>query len=195
MANLVEFGLTNVHYAIFDEETNSYGKPKRIPGGVKLTTEVDESQTDFHADDMVYATLSVTSKESGTLEFAAVTEEMEKDLFGYEVDSTTGLRYRNLDKAKPSIALMYEVDSTAGKRRGSRYNVTLGSPTQEHNTKSDSTSPDTVTCSYNAIGRQFSVTVGESTVTKNVLKGHCKTGDAGYDTYFDAVVVPGEVAA
>lgn len=186
----VIYGLKNVHYAIYNETEKTYGAWKSIPGAVSLSADADTTQNDFYADDVVYATVSATSKESGSIEFACITDEMYTDLFGYTVDSTSGLTYQNTEPTAITVALGYEVSGNDGKMRGVRYNVTFTAPSQAANTMTDSTNPDTVTANYSAIGRDF--TIGGQTV--NVLKAHCTNGGtthAAYDNFWNSVLVPG----
>lgn len=187
---MVRFGLRNVKYAKWDETQGTYGTYKPIPGAVSLNANFDGSFNDFRADDIVFATIPTTVKETGSIEFAALTPDMEKDLFGYEVDATTGLTYKTTDPVNDTFALSYEVQSNGTNQRGVRYNVSFSNPSQSANTMTDSTTPDTVTANFIAIGRNFVV----DGVTKNILKGHVDEGLTGYDTFFDAVVIPGATA-
>lgn len=189
----VMYGLKNVHYAVYNETTKTYGDWKEIPGAVSLSADADTTQNDFYADDVVYATISATSKETGSIEFAAITDEMYEDLFGYATDSTSGLTYQDTEPVSVTVALGYEVSGNEYKQRGVRYNVKFTDPSQSANTMTDSTNPDTVTANYTAVGRDF--TVGGKTV--NVLKAHCT--DAGsthvaYDNFWNAVVCPGSAS-
>lgn len=194
----VIYGLKNVHYAIYTPGANgaagTYGAWKSIPGAVSLSADADTSQNDFYADDVVYATISATGKETGTVEFAAITDEMYTDLFGYANDATSGLTYQVTEPTNVTVALGYEVSGNEGKMRGVRYNVTITPPSQSANTMTDSTDPDTVSCDYTAVGRDFTIGTGSSAHTVNVLKAHCtdsgQTHDA-YDKFWNAVVVPG----
>lgn len=194
----VIYGLKNVHYAIYTPGANgaagTYGAWKSIPGAVSLSADADTSQNDFYADDVVYATISATGKETGTIEFAAITDDMYTDLFGYAEDATSGLTYQVTEPTNVTVALGYEVSGNEGKMRGVRYNVTITPPSQSANTMTDSTDPDTVSCDYTAVGRDFTIGTGTSARTVNVLKAHCtdsgQTHDA-YDKFWNAVVVPG----
>lgn len=198
----VIYGLKNVHYAIYTPGANgaagTYGAWKAIPGAVSLTSDSDATQNDFYADDVVYASISASSKETGTIEFAAITDEMYTDLFNYVNDATSGLTYQKTDSANITVALGYEVSGNQGKMRGVRYNVTFTAPSQSANSMTDSTNPDTVSVNYTAIGRDFTIGSGNSATTVNVLKAHCT--DAGethtaFDNFWSSVLVPGTAAA
>lgn len=190
----VIYGLKEVHYAVYDEKTHTYGQWKRIPGAVSLSSDADTTQNDFYADDAVYATISATAKETGTIEFAAITNEMYADLFNYTVDATSGLTYQNTEPIGTTVALGYEVSGNEGKMRGVRYNVTFTAPSQSSNTMTDSTNPDTVSANYTAVGRDFTIGSGASAKTVNVLKAHCTNeGEThtAYDSFWTAVLIPG----
>lgn len=190
----VVYGLKNVHYAIYTPgesgAAGTYGAWKSIPGAVSLTADADTTQNDFYADDVVYATISATSRETGTIEFACITDEMYTDLFGYSNDTTSGLTYQPTDPMSVTVALGYEVSGNEGKMRGVRYNVQFTDPSQSSNTMTDSTNPDTVTANYTAVGRDFAI--GAETV--NVLKAHCTnagTTHEAYDKFWRQVLIPG----
>lgn len=186
----VIYGLKNVHYSIYDATTKVYGAWKTIPGAVSLSADADTTQNDFYADDVVYATISATAKETGSIEFAAITDEMYADLFGYKTQVDSGLSYQKTDPVTVTVALGYEVGGNEGRMRGVRYNVSFTAPSQSANTQTDSTNPDTVTVNYTAIGRDFTVD-GEN---ENVLKAHCKEGSTAFTSFWSEVVTPGDAA-
>ena len=188
MADMVRFGLSNVHYATY---TNSaYGTPKPLSGAVQLTTTPEGDSSTFYADNRSYYVVETNNGYSGTLEVAAVNDEFLKDVLGYKNDTTSGLTYEDTDAQPASVALLFEVDGNVEKQRGIFYNVTFSRLEGENNTRAESTDPDTVTLNFTAIGRQF--TVGGS--TKNVVRAHCT--DSGvdhdaYDAFMTKVVTPG----
>lgn len=197
----VIYGLKNVHYSIYTPGANgaagTYGAWKAIPGAVSLSADADTTQNDFYADDVVYATISASGKETGTIEFAAITDEMYTDLFGYANDATSGLTYQTSEPVSITVALGYEVSGNEGKMRGVRYNVTFTAPSQSANTMTDSTNPDTVSVNYTAIGRDFTFGSGNSATTKNVLKAHCTDAGethAAFDGFWNKVLIPGTAA-
>lgn len=184
----IVYGLKNVHYAIYDPGTSSYGAWKPIPGAVSLSADADTTQNDFYADDVVFATLSASGKETGTIEFAAITDDMYVDLFNYIYDETTGLYAQSTEPSNVTVALGYEVSGNEGKIRGVRYNVTFTPPSQAASTMTDSTNPDTVSVNYTAVGRDFVIN-GE---TVNILKSHVKSDADSYAGFWTAVLTPGE---
>lgn len=186
--NLVRFGLTNVYYATYTD--SEYGTPKRIYGGVQLTTTPEGDSYTFYADNVAYYATETNAGYTGTVEVAAVNDEFLKDVLGYKSDTTSGLLYESTTTIVPSVALMFEVGGNEENQRAVFYNVTFSRLETEANTRADTTEPDTVTLNFTAIGRDF--TVGSA--TENVVKAQCAdsavTHDA-YDAFFTKVVVPG----
>ena len=192
MANKVRFGLSNFHYAVWDGD--KYGDWISIPGAVSLTGEPQENTSNFYADNIVYYVDITNSGETGSIELAALTDDDLVNLFGYVKDATSGLVYEPTDVVRPTVAIGYEIGGNEEKQRGVRYNVTFNRPSQDAETTSDSSSPNTVTLDYTAIGRDF--TVGGKKV--NVLKSHCdNSGDTheAFDNFFSKVPVPGVASA
>ena len=195
MANdKVLYGLKNIHVAVFDETAGTYGTPVAVPGAVQLTAEHQSETSKFYADDIAYFTTATNSGVSGSIQFAYLPDTIKKLLLGYKEDATTGLIYEVTDAKLPSFALLFEVTGDANQRRNVFYNCTLNLPSEEHNTRGESTEPDTETYDFEAIGRNFTIGTGSSAVTENVLKASCTNeGEthAAYDGFFTAVVIPG----
>ena len=190
----IRFGLSNVHYAIWDAKTSKYGAWKAIPGAVKLTADPQGDQSKFYADNVAYYVVNTNSGETGTCEFAALPDDVLVDILGYEKDSTSGLTFEPTDAVPPTVALGYQIEGNEEEQLGVRYNVTFSRPSQESNTKSDSSDPDTVSLDYTAIGRDF--TVGGK--KRNVLKAHCDNSGsthAAFDSFWKSVLVPGTAPA
>ena len=193
--NLVRFGLSNVHYSVYTAGASggagTFSTPVALKGGVQMTTTPEGDSRTFYADNIAYYVSETNNGYSGTLEVAAVDVDFLTDVLGYETDETSGLTYEATDAQPKSVALLFEIDGNVEKQRFALYNVTFSRLEQEHNTKSESTEPDTVTLNFTAIGRDF--TIGSA--TKNVVKAVCSnSGDEhdAYDTFMTKVVVPGQ---
>ena len=178
MANLVRFGLKNVHYAIFTEgdsgAAGTYGTPKPLIGAVQMTTTPEGDSYTFYADDVAFYATETNAGYSGTLQLAAVNDDF----------------LEASDAVPKSVALIFEVSGNVEQQAGVFYNVTFSRMEGENNTKADTTEPDTVTLNFTAIGRNF--TVGSK--TRNVVRAHCSnSGDSheAYDNFFTKVVCPG----
>lgn len=191
------YGLSNVHIAVYDETAGTYGSWIAIPGAVSLTSDSEANSTDFYADNVVYDVISVSSRETGTIEFAALENDIFKTLLGWADDSTSGLTYLDTEPKNITVALGYEVSGNQGKLRGLRYNVKFSEPSDNANTVTESTDPDTISLDFTAIGRDFTIGSGTSAVTKNVLKARVEE-DAESDAwtnFFKKVLIPGVSSA
>ena len=194
MANMVRFGLKNVHYAVYTEGQSggagSYGTPKPIVGAVQLTTTPEGDSYTFYADDVAFYATETNAGYSGTVNVAAVNDEFLTDVLGYKADETSGLTYEATDAVPKQVALLFEVGGNIEQQRAVFYNVTFSRMEGENNTRADSTEPDTVTLNFTAIGRDFTV----SGQTVNVVRAHCSNAEStheAYDAFFEKVVCPG----
>ena len=188
MADKVRFGISNVHYAVWDAEQEEYGTPVARPGAVQLTTSAEGDQSVFYADNVPYFTVDTNAGYSGSLEVALIDDAFMTNVLGLATDSTSGLTYESSDAKPKSIALMFEIKGDQNNRRNVLYNVTLSRPSTEANTQTESADPDTVTLDFTAIARAF--TINGQTV--NVIKAHMDSTNATkYATFMSAVPIPG----
>lgn len=186
-SNKVRYGLSKVHYAIWDEDQKKYGTPKAMPGAVNITFEPQGSQSNFYADNVVYYVSNPTATDSGSLEIADMSDQMMVDLLGYVKDSNGVVREATNAK-HPTFALLYQIEGDGNTLRGVRYNVTLNRPTDGAQTTQESVTPNTKTLDYTAAGRDF--VIGQN--TENILKAHVT--DVGethttFDNWFTSVYV------
>ena len=189
--NKVRFGLSRVHYAIWDEDQQKYGTPKPLAGAVSISFEPQGSQSNFFADNTVYYISNPTSQDTGSLEIADVSDEAAVELFGLKNDAVAGITYEETVHEMPTFALLYQVEGDGNTLRGVRYNVKMNRLSETHSTTTDSVEPQTYTVDYTATGRDFTV----SGDTVNVIKASTTNGGqdhAAYDAWFDEVVCPGK---
>lgn len=181
--NKIKFGLSNVHYALI-EESGEFGKPKRIPGGVTLSTSPEGDSNPFYADDTVYYNSQSNNGYTGDLEVAILTDEFKVDVLGYEKDEVTGLLIENSDAISKEFALLYEIKGDSKKRRNVFYKVSAGRPGEENNTKAESADPSTdtlpITIMPMELGGKFRV------------KASAYEDDAIYDSFYKEVPIPGK---
>lgn len=181
----VRFGLSNVHYAVYDSATSKYGTPVKFPGAVNLSLDAEGDTSTFYADNGAYYTTSTNAGYSLTLEMAAADDQVYIDLLGWEKDDS-GVLFEAADATPADFALLYEVNGDPSKQRGVLYSVKLSRPSSEHATTEDSAEPSTVSFEGNAIGRNFDIK-GE---TRSVIKGSVEQGQDGYATFMNAVHTP-----
>ena len=186
-ANKVKFGLSNAHYAVYDDETGEYGTPVPIKGSVNLTMDPEGDSSKFYADNVAYYATNKNSGYSGSLEIAFVEKQLQIDLLGFVDDG--GLLLEMTDAQPKSFALLFEIDGNVNKQRCVFYNGTLARPPHEASTTEDTVEPQTSTLDITAIGRDLDFK-GES---KNVVKGvidNSAENKAKYDGFYTAVLLP-----
>lgn len=189
---LVRFGLKNVHFALYDEDKGKFEEPVKWPGAVSLSISPEGDSSTFYADDKAYYTVVSNGGYTGTLECAAVQDDVLTTLLGYKTDAN-GLVIEDADAVAKTFALLYEVDGNLDPTRFVMYNCTLARPSGDHSTKSDSVEPDTESVDITCITRSFAY--GDDTI--NAVKGHLKKSDSAdkYAAFFSEVLVPTKASA
>lgn len=188
--NKVRFGLENVYVAFKTDQ--GYDTPIHIPGAVSLSMSQEGNQDKFYADNIPYVTFSTNSGYTGDLEMALVPDAVLAEMFGWGVDDN-GALVEIADGIPKSFALLYEVKGDAKARRNAFYNVTAARPSENANTTTDSTNPDTETLNITMIPAQFTSGTGANAVTRNVTKASMELGEGNvqaYNSFFAAVYVP-----
>ena len=183
----VQFGLSNVHYAVYDPEDGTYGTPKPWPGAVSMTINAEGSQDKHYADNVVWFVGNSNSGYSGSVEMRYMDDDTKVDLLNYK-KGANGVVYEDTQAFPPEVALMYEINGNIEQKRYTLYNVTFSRPGGDHSTTEDSVTPTNAALDFTAAGRDFDG-VG------NVTIGHVSSDDNAYDTYFDAVTPPTAPAA
>ncbi|HOH58562.1 MAG TPA: hypothetical protein PLQ22_00950 [Bacilli bacterium] len=178
MSNKVTFGLKNVHYAVAtpcEDDTWTYGEPKKLTEAQELTAEVIAGKTDVYADDRILATLVSNSGSNITLKLTEIDDYVKVAVLGYEKDTNNNLievvNYRN-----KTFALGYEIQGDAKARRIWYFLCTASPVSDATKTKAESIEPNSVTLSITA----RSIEVGNLSVIRTIAK----FGDANYNNFF-----------
>lgn len=185
----VRFGLRNFYYSV--GTAGSFSTPKHVNGTVSLTLSPEGDSYTFYAEDRAFYATETNNGYTGTIEVAAVNDDFLKDVLGYIEDETGGMLVEPADVIPPTCAIMFEVNGNEEKQRCALYGVTFSRISDEHNTKSDSTEPDTVSLDFTAIGDQFTVDGETHTITK-VVSDDTKPS---YATFFTKTPEPGKAPA
>lgn len=183
MANRVQFGLKNVHYATFtyDPSTNTitYDAPKPIPGAVELTLEPRGEMVEFYADDVLYYSAANNQGYEGTLSIATIPEDFAVDCLGEEKDQTDMVLTEKVTAKGKPFALLFEFDGDEKATRHVLYNCTANRPTISSSTKTDTVEPQPNELTFVASPRPTDGAVKTKT-TEN-------TPAAVYDSWYTAV--------
>ena len=193
MATEVRFGVKNVHYAVLNEKTGAYDTPKPIPGAVKLTLTPEGNESTFYADDIPYVSFTTNAGYSISFDDAYITEEMRRDLFG-EVQDKNKVQIETSDAKPATVALMWEFDGSKISKRGLLYKTTFSRPSEEGNTKTDSTTPDTHTLSGKAIPSTQTIGSAKRDVVKASVTNEEATANI-YNKWFEKVYIPDSTVA
>lgn len=184
MANKVQFGLKNVHYAIATETNGAttYGTVKKWLGAVNINLSAEGESTEFYADDGVYWSGESNTGYSGNFENALLTSDILEDVYGYVRDDNDVL----VEKANAQvkyIALMFEIDGDDKPTRYCYPRVKLSRAGVASATKTNTTEPQTTSIDLRATPR-----IDADRIVK--FSADAKTNSDAYDGFFDAVTIP-----
>lgn len=167
MANKVQFGLKNVHYAPYTEVDGviTYEKPIRIPGAVSLTLTPRGELTEFHADDMLYYSAATNDGYDGALSIATVPEQFAIDALGEQKDEDDGTLTEKADAKQKSFAFMFEFDGDKKATRHVLYSCTANRPTITGGTTTNTKEPQPNELTFISSARPSDYAVKTKTTT------------------------------
>ena len=181
MSNRVTFGLKNVHYALAtpgEDDTWSFGTPKKLIGAQELTAEVIAGKTDVYADDKIIATLASSSGSNITLKLTELDDDFKVDVLGFIRDKNQNLVEVITHRAK-TFALGYEIQGDAKSRRVWYFLCTASPIGDATKSKAETIEPNEVSISITA----RSIEVGNLSVIRTIAK----FGDTNYQSFFTDV--------
>lgn len=141
MNNKVTYGLKNVHYAVFDERSESYLTPIPLKGAaeLKLSPVTKENENDIFASQNAGFILYSSSNRGyeGSLLLSTVPERFYIDCLGQTNVDDSVLVESNMDDSLP-FALLFEFDGDQKKTRHILYRCYATRPDVNSSTKSAS---------------------------------------------------------
>ncbi len=182
MDNIIEFGIENLHYAVMNRsETGeiNYDAPKRIPNVVSMNLKVSGNEFKKYADNRLVKSTFAKTGYNGDIVSTNTPDEMLIEVFGDKKDEN-GVLVENADAKTKEVALLVEFDGDEKKARHVLYNVTLGRPSIEYETKTEQDNPK---------DKGMSITVSPHPVTKDI-KARCDQGNPKYEDFFKSVYEP-----
>lgn len=182
----LQFGISNAYYAI-RKPNGTYEAPVRMEGAQNLTISNSGSDSNVvYADNMNFWSKSTKAGRSGDLQLTKFPESFYTDVLGQEKDSATGMLYESPNDTAKEFALLFQLETDLGGKRVVWYRCTATTPTYTAATVTESITEASESSTITAAAATFGT--GENAVTKT--QGVCETGDAAYNTFFNAVVVP-----
>lgn len=154
MANKVKFGLKNVHYApitVSMDGEPTFGVPKRLPGAVSLTLDVQGEEVEFEADDVIYYSSYSNTGYKGTLEIANITDDFRKDILGDVEDEASHVLMEYASAEAKPFALLYEVNGDQKATRRVLYYCTVSRPGENASTTGKTKTPQTDSMSLTSV--------------------------------------------
>lgn len=181
MANKVNFGLKNVHYAPITETNgeSTYGEPIRIPGAVSLALTPRGELAEFYADNMLYYSASSNDGYDGTLSIANIPEQFAIDALGEEKDEDDGVLTEKADAKQKDFALLFEFDGDKKATRHVLYQCSANRPTVSGETTTNTKEPQPNELTFISSARPTDYAVKTKTTTE--------TTEAVYNAWYTKV--------
>lgn len=148
----VKFGLSNVHFFVLTETTDSqtgavtmsYGAGIACPGAVNLTLDVTENENEpFYADDGIYfMPASKSGGYSGNLEVALIPDALKLAAMNYRTDEDDAM-IEIAESKTIYVGFTFEIDNDEKARRLVYYKSSLGIPSVSAATTEGTKTPTT----------------------------------------------------
>lgn len=178
MANKIQYGISNVYYAVMTAD-GVYSAPVHMAGGENFTISSGGGDDNvIWADNIKYWNKTISTGKSGELQMAKFPKSFYTDVLGQTEEEDGGITESPSD-VPSNFALMFQLEGDAGGRRVVWYNCTATVPTFTAATATDSITEASETSTISA----SPVTVGG----KLRIQYSCETGDTKYDTFFASV--------
>ena len=181
--NKVKYGLSNVYVAFL--ANGAYESPIAVPGAVHLTTEADNGDYTFWADNKKYFVYKKKNGFTGTLEVALFPESVKARMLGDYID-VNGNYVEDADGKATPFALLAQIEGDAKARRVVWYETIASTPGSDDSTSEDNPEVSTESVEVTIVPHKF------SSINKNVQKMVCHEGDTNYSSFFTTVVTPGQ---
>ena len=183
-ANKVQFGLSDVHYAVStyasQTKTYTYGTPKAIPGAVNLNLPAKIAKIIKYADNIEYYQNVKNHGFDGDFEVVLVPDDFRVDVLGDTIDATTGDLLVNADALTKEFATGFKINGDPYDRKFWLYRCSAGRPALMGKTLEENIDIPNESMSLTAMPREND---------KYVLRAAYPTSP-NYDTWFSAVVEP-----
>lgn len=181
MSNKVQFGLSNVHFALVtigEDGTVTFGIPHKHPGAVNLTLDPGDSSTPFYADNIIFYTSSSNQGYTGSMEFAILDEWFRTNVLK-EIKDANGVLVENANASTAPVAMLYQVEGDEKAAKRVLYNVQVNRPGETAATKAEGAEPQTTSANITVSPRPDNLDVRANTTAD--------TAKEIYDNWFNEV--------
>lgn len=116
MSNQFKIGLSNLHYAIITEETETgtiYATPKPLAPAITASISSEQEVTNAHADNRIIASAKGSLSAEIELETSEIPTEVVIELLGARKDAN-GVVSFNENDVPPYVALLFEAQLDSG---------------------------------------------------------------------------------
>lgn len=174
-----ENNLKEAVYALYDEETGTYGSVKSMKadgmGMVACSLAPAGDSQEYYADGEVWDSEENNNGYDGTIDMTHLSKTFLKDVLGYTED-TNGAIFENKNDVKKTFAFGFIVDGNKS-RKTWYYNCKATRPNDEHGTNETSKTYATNSLTIQARPR----------TTDGQVKVRAEVGDDCYDEFFNSV--------
>ena len=181
MKNLYKFGFAELHVAFTTDE--GYETPESIPNVLSLTLDPDGNTSSVYGDDSKIAEITTNNGYTGSVNANVFPDEFLCKALGWYKDSK-GKIVEVADGKPRHFAMGYRIQGDAQNRRTWCYDCMLSRPSKTANGVQDNVDPDTDTLNITVVPKHF------ADIDKKVVSSWCYEGDAEYEDFYKAVVLP-----
>lgn len=185
----VRYGISDIHYALLNEDDGTYGNLKAVPGAAKLTLTPKGNSNTVYYDNVPFESFEANGGYDLSLELANLPDDVLVDLLGYKRD-INGVIYEPVNVKPVYAAFLWQFDGSKIDKRGELFKVKFARPTEEANTKTDTVNPDNTTLTGSALAHE--VTIGS--VKESIVKASANNSGEqhkAFDAWFTKVYLPG----
>ena len=151
----VEFGISNLYVGTYSvASTNgavTLGTPYHQAGAISFSPEEQTQDNNFYADNIIYWAGYSGGTFEGDLEVAKFDDTFKTQFLGYTTLADGGVALRK-NVAKPSLYVMFQVETDDKPVRVIFYNVTPGAISREYSTIEENPEPATETLGLTVVG-------------------------------------------
>ena len=191
--NKLLFGFDNVHYAVYDEASDTYDAPVLLgsgltgAGAVSFSLKPEGDKAQFFANNTLFHTQTQDNGLSGDLMMSKFPAQYLVDTLGWVYDEA-GMLIEAANVPQKPHALLFEVMGTESPVRVVLYNCRGSKPTRDYKTNESSPKFDGETMEVTATPRSFGwVTTAKASLVRD-------ENPAAFDSFFKTVMLPEEPA-